>query len=312
MAAFDGKGLYSMKSRSDTLRGRRQRSTNIAAFVFLLPVILLLTIFIFYPIVDSFIISTYKWNGIAADKTFIGAANWVKLAGDRDFWFAFRNNILIMVMSIIIQIPIGLAEATFIEFVGKKATICKILWFIPMLMSSVAIGFLFTYALAANGGMISAVSQLFGGGNIDLLGNKNTALMTVIFVIAWQFIPFYMVYAMAGYTGISEDVYEASLIDGATKSQYFWKIALPLLMPTLKSAAILSMVGSLKYFDLIYVMTGGGPGTATELMATYMYKNAFAQFNMGYGSAVAAGMFLLITLLSLVTMRLINGKKEAE
>ena len=301
-----------MKSRSATLRGRRQRSTNIAAFVFLLPVILLLTIFIFYTIVDSFIISTYKWNGIAADKTFIGAVNWVKLAGDRDFWFAFRNNILIMVMSIIIQIPIGLAEATFIEFVGKKATICKILWFIPMLMSSVAIGFLFTYALAANGGMISAVSQLFGGGNIDLLGNKNTALMTVIFVIAWQFIPFYMVYAMAGYTGISEDVYEASLIDGATKSQYFWKIALPLLMPTLKSAAILSMVGSLKYFDLIYVMTGGGPGTATELMATYMYKNAFAQFNMGYGSAVAAGMFLLITLLSLVTMRMINGKKEAE
>lgn len=301
-----------MKNQSGTLVGRRQRNTNIAAFIFLLPVILLLTVFIFYPIVDSFIISTYKWNGIAAERTFVGISNWTKLVGDRDFWFAFRNNIIIMVMSIIIQIPIGLAEATFIEFAGKKATICKILWFIPMLMSSVAIGFLFTYALAANGGMISAVSQLFGGGNIDLLGNKNTALMTVIFVIAWQFIPFYMVYAMAGYTNISEDVYEASLIDGATKSQYFWKIALPLLMPTLKSAAILSMVGSLKYFDLIYVMTGGGPGTATELMATYMYKNAFAQFNMGYGSAVAAGMFILITLLSLITMRLINGKKEEE
>ena len=304
--------VISMKNQSGTLSGRRQRSTNIAAFVFLLPVSLLLTVFIFYPIVDSFVISTYKWNGIAAERTFVGIANWTKLMGDRDFWFAFRNNIIIMVMSIIIQIPIGLAEATFLEFAGRKSTICKILWFTPMLMSSVAIGFLFTYALAANGGMISAVSQFFGGGNIDLLGNKNTALMTVIFVIAWQFIPFYMVYAMAGYTNISEDVYEASLIDGATKSQYFWKIALPLLMPTLKSAAILSMVGSLKYFDLIYVMTGGGPGTATELMATYMYKNAFAQFNMGYGSAVAAGMFILITLLSLITMRMINGKKEAE
>ena len=134
--------------------------------------------------------------------------------------------------------------------------------------------------------------------------------MTVVFVIAWQFIPFYMVYCMAAYTNVSEDVYEASLIDGATKGQYFWQIALPLLMPSIKSAAILSMVGSLKYFDLIYVMTGGGPGTATELMATYMYKNAFAQFNMGYGSAIAGGMFILITLLSLVTMRVINGKKE--
>lgn len=132
--------------------------------------------------------------------------------------------------------------------------------------------FLFTYALASNGGIVSTISQLFGGGNIDLLGNPKTALITVIFVIAWQFVPFYMVYTMAAYTNISEDVYEASLIDGATKGQYFWKIALPLLTPSLKSAAILSMVGSLKYFDLIYVMTGGGPGNSTELMATYMYK----------------------------------------
>ena len=100
------------------------------------------------------------------------------------------------------------------------------------------------------------------------------------------------------------------MIDGATKGQYFWKIALPLLMPSIKSAAILSMVGSLKYFDLIYVMTGGGPGTSTELMATYMYKQAFTEFNMGYGSAVATGMFILITVISLITMRIINGKKE--
>ena len=299
-----------MKNQTNVLGKRRQRSTNIAAFVFLLPVALILTVFIFYPIVDSFIISTYKWNGIASEKTFIGLANWTKLLKDGNFWFAFRNNIIIMVLSIIIQIPIGLAEATFIEFAGRKATICKVLWFIPMLMSSVAIGFLFTYALASNGGIVSTISNALGGGNIDLLGNPNTALLTVIFVIAWQFVPFYMVYSMAAYTNISEEVYEASLIDGATKSQYFWKIALPLLSPSLKSAAILSMVGSLKYFDLIYVMTGGGPGTSTELMATYMYKHAFSQFNMGYGSAIAGGMFILITALSLITMRIINGKKE--
>lgn len=289
---------------------RRQRSVNRAAFVFLFPVALIMICYIFYPIIDSFVISTYRWNGIAADKEFIGLANWAKLIRDKDFWYAFRNNILIMILSIVIQIPIGLAEATFIEFAGKKGTVFKILWFIPMLMSSVAIGFLFTYALAANGGMVSTVSKLLGGGNVDLLGNPKTALLTVILVIAWQFIPFYMVYSMAAYTNISEDVYEASLIDGATKPQYFWKIALPLLMPSIKSAAILSMVGSLKYFDLIYVMTGGGPGTATELMATYMYKHSFSQFNMGYGSAVAGGMFLLITALSLCTMRIINGKKE--
>lgn len=296
--------------KESALAKRRQRSTNQAAFIFLLPVMLIMCVFIFYPIVDSFRISTLNWNGISADTTFIGLDNWVKLIQDKSFWLAFKNNIIIMVCSIIIQIPIGLAEATFIEFVGKKSTICKIIWFIPMLMSSVAIGFLFTYALASNGGIISAVSNFFGGPNIDLLGNPKTALITVIFVIAWQFAPFYMVYCMAAFTNISEDVYEASLIDGATKGQYFWKIALPLLMPSIKSAAILSMVGSLKYFDLIYVMTGGGPGTSTELMATYMYKQAFTEFNMGYGSAVATGMFILITVISLITMRIINGKKE--
>lgn len=299
-----------MKKNRSSLAVRRQREVNKAAAVFLAPVVLVLVVYIFYPIVNTFQISTLDWNGISADAKFIGLDNWIELLHDKAFWTAFLNNIKVMLLSIAIQIPLGLAMATFVEFAGKKSTIFKILWFIPQLMSSVAVGFLFTYALATNGGIISSISQLLGGGLIDLLGNPKTALYTVICVIAWQFTPFYMVYCVASYTNISEDVYEASLVDGATKGQYFWKIALPLLKPSLKSAAILSMVGSLKYFDLIYVMTGGGPGTSTELMATYMYKESFANFNMGYGSAVAGGMFILITLISLITMRILNGKGE--
>lgn len=298
-----------MKRKRALIR-RRQRETNIASAVFLFPVFIILIIFIFYPIADSFSISLYQWNGISNDLYYVGLQNWGKLIKDQNFWFAFRNNILIVIFSILLQIPIGLAQATFIEFARKKAAIFKVIWFIPLLMSSVAIGFLFNYALAANGGIVSFFSHLFGGGNIDLLGNPKTALMTVIFVIAWQFVPFYMVYSLAAYTNISIEVYEASLIDGATKPQYFWKIALPLLMPAIKNAAILSMVGSLKYFDLIYVLTGGGPGTSTELMATYMYKHAFSQFDMGYGSTIAGGMFLLITAISLITMNIIKRKEE--
>ena len=299
-----------MKEKNSLLL-KRQREVRNAAFIFLLPIAILMTIYVFYPIVDTFITSLYKWNGISADKTFIGLKNWQKLMTDTNFWSAFKNNIIVMILSICIQIPIGLALATYIDFVGKKATVFKVLWFIPMLMSSVAIGFLFSYALATSGGIISTISNFFGGGNIDLLGNPKTALYTVIGVIAWQFTPFYMVYTMAAFTNISTDVFEVARIDGATRSQYFWKIAFPLLKPSLKSAAILSMVGSLKYFDLIFVMTGGGPGTSTELMATYMYKYSFSKFNMGYGSTVAAGMFILISIVSLVTMRLLNGKEEA-
>lgn len=299
-----------MKKSSSSLAIRRQRNTNFVAAIFLAPVVLVLVVYIFYPIIETFRVSAFDWNGISTNPKFIGLDNWVKLMHDEKFWTAFLNNIKVMILSILIQIPLGLAMATFVEFAGKKATVFKILWFIPMLMSSVAIGFLFTYALATNGGIISSISQLFGGGNIDLLGNPKLALYAVIGVVAWQFTPFYMVYCVAGYTNVPEEVYEASVIDGANKRQYFCHIALPLLKPTIKSAAILSMVGSLKYFDLVYVMTGGGPGTATELMATYMYKLSFAQFNMGYGSAVAGGMFILISLLSLLTMWVLNGKKE--
>ena len=300
-----------MKEKSTSLLVMRQRNTRKVAALFLAPVTILMIIYIFYPIVDTFITSTYQWNGISADRTFIGIQNWITLLQDRSFWIAFKNNLIIMVLSIVIQIPLGLALATFLDFGGKKLTVFKVIWFIPLLMSSVAIGFLFTYALATNGGIVSTISGWFGGGNIDLLGNPKTALLTVIAVICWQFTPFYMVYFMAAFTNIPYDVFEAARIDGATRGQYFWKIALPLLVPSMKSAAILSMVGSLKYFDLIYVMTGGGPGTSTELMATYMYKESFSNFNMGYGSAVAGGMFILISLIALITMKLINGKKEA-
>lgn len=300
-----------MKEKSTSLLVIRQRNTRKVAALFLAPVTILMVIYIFYPIVDTFITSTYQWNGISADRKFIGIQNWITLLQDKSFWIAFKNNLTIMVLSIVIQIPLGLALATFLDFGGKKLTVFKVIWFIPLLMSSVAIGFLFTYALATNGGIVSTISGWFGGGNIDLLGNPKTALLTVIAVICWQFTPFYMVYFMAAFTNIPYDVFEAARIDGATRGQYFWKIALPLLVPSMKSAAILSMVGSLKYFDLIYVMTGGGPGTSTELMATYMYKESFSNFNMGYGSAVAGGMFILISMIALITMKLINGKKEA-
>lgn len=299
-----------MGGKEISLEELRQRNTRRVAALFLAPVAILMAIYVIYPIIDTFITSTYQWNGISAEKTFIGFKNWQTLLADSNFWIAFRNNLEIMVLSICIQIPIGLALATFLDFGGKKLTIFKVIWFIPLLMSSVAIGFLFNYALATNGGLVSTISGWFGGGNVDLLGNPKTALLTVIMVICWQFTPFYMVYFMAAFTNIPFDVFEAARIDGATRGQYFWKIAFPLLVPSMKSAAILSMVGSLKYFDLIYVMTGGGPGTSTELMATYMYKQSFSVFNMGYGSAVAGGMFILISVVSLITMKLLNGKEE--
>jgi raffinose/stachyose/melibiose transport system permease protein len=293
-----------------SLLERRRKSTAIAAGLFLFPAIVLLMIYIVYPIFDTFNISLYQWNGISADRTFIGLENWKTLMTDSRFWFSFSNNIKIMVLSIVLQIPIGFALATFLDAGGKKFNVFKIIWFLPLLMSSVAIGFLFQYALATNGGIISTISQFLGGRNIDLLGSPSRALYTVIGVVAWQYTPFYMVYFVAGYSGFDNDIYEAAIIDGATRPKYVRHVAIPMMLPTIKSACILSLIGSLKYFDLVYVMTEGGPGNATDLMATYMYSTAFMYFKMGYGSAVAAGMFILITGIAIIIRRVLEGKGE--
>lgn len=295
-----------MEVGKGSLKNKKKKSIRNASIIFLLPALLFLIVYIAYPIFYSFQTSFYSWNGISASKAFIAFDNWKELLMDSTFRKAFLNNIIIMILSIAIQLPIGMSLATFLDFKGKKANIFKIIWFIPMLMSSVAIGYLFKYALDANSGIVSGISKLFGGHAIDLLGNPNTALITISIAICWQFIPFYMVYFLAAYSSLPSDVYEAAIIDGATKGQYFWKVALPMMKPSIKSAMILSMVGSLKYFDLIYVMTGGGPGTSSELMATYMYKTAFSSQRMGYGSTIACGMFILITIISLVTMKILN------
>lgn len=298
--------------KSNSLAKARAKSTAFAATVFLLPALLLIVIFMIYPVIDTFVTSTYKWNGISADKIFVGFDNWKTLFKDMNFWNSFIHNVIVMIFSILLQIPIGLLLATFLDAGGRKFNFFKIVWFLPYLMSSVAIAFLFNYILATNGGLFSSIATLFSGHkvNVDLLGKSPSALFSVIGVMAWQFTPFYMVYFIAGYGNIDTSLYEAAVIDGATRRQYLFKIAIPLLGPIFKTACTMSLIGSLKYFDMVWNMTQGGPAGGTELMATYMYKLSFQQFNMGYGSCVAAGMFILITLIALLFQKVFIVKED--
>jgi len=299
-------------SKISSLRNVQQRNIHIAATVFLLPALLFIVIYILYPIIASFISSTMDWRGMGRKQSFTGLTNWIALIKDVHFWQAFVNNLKIMFLSLLFQVPFAMILATFLDFNGRKALIFKVVWFLPYLLSSVAIGVLFKFGLDAHYGIFGSISASLGGGPVDLLGKPNTALYAVIGVVCWQFIPFYMVLYLAAYGTIPVELYEAACIDGASRGQYFWQVSLPMLRPTIISGMILSIIGSLKYFDLIYVMTGGGPGVATELMATYMYRNSFVRFNMGYGSTVAAGMFILITIIALVTVTLLNKRTSVD
>ena len=298
--------------KTNQLARVENRNTAIAATLFLFPAIALIIIYMVYPIIDTFLTSRYSWNGISTDKVLVGLENWKTLIHDSKFWSAFGHNVIVMVFSILLQIPIGMLLATFLDAGGRKLNIFKVIWFLPYLMSSVAIAFLFTYILATNGGLFSTIATMLNGKRtaVDLLGKSPQALYAVISVMAWQFTPFYMVYFIAGYSNIPTSLYEAAVIDGANRRQYLFKIAIPMLGPIFKTACTMSMIGSLKYFDMIWNMTQGGPAGGTELMATYMYKLSFQQWKMGYGSAVAAGMFILITAIALLFQKIFVVKED--
>jgi raffinose/stachyose/melibiose transport system permease protein len=297
-------------AQGGSLREVRQWAVRLAAAVFLFPALLCMAVFIIYPIADSFIISMVQWNGISPVREFVGFQNWIALARDTGFWYAFSNNVIIVFVSLITQGILAMALATFLDSTGKKGIVFKVVWFLPYLLSSVAIGILFKFALDANIGIIATVSKMFGGGSVDLLGKPGSALFAVMGVVSWQYTPFYMILYLAAYGTIPVELYEAASIDGATRGQYFRRVSLPLLRPTIISGATVCIIGSLKYFDLIYVMTGGGPGAATELMATLMFKTSFKKFVFGYGAAVACGMFLLITIIALITVTVLNKGQE--
>jgi raffinose/stachyose/melibiose transport system permease protein len=274
---------------------------TLTIILFLLPSLLLMTVFVVYPIISSFHLSLFEWNGIDPVRTPVGLANWERLLQDDIFWRAFRNNLTVVALSIMFQMPVGMLLAIMLERGGRHwlYKIFKTVYFFPMLMSSVSIGILFKYIYDPSFGIINETLEAIGLEGQSWLGDTNLALFAVVAVICWQFTPFYMILFLAALNSVSEDLRDAARIDGAKELQYYWYVALPLVRGTVRTAIILSLIGSLKYFDLIWVMTEGGPNNASELMATYMYKKAFPSFDMGYGSAVASALFVIVMLLAL-------------
>lgn len=271
-----------------------------AIILFLLPTIFFMAVFVVWPIVSSFEISFYKWNGIDPVREPVGLENWQKLFEDEIFWRAFGNNLKVVVLSIAIQMPIGMLLAILLERGGRRFRLFKTVYFFPMLMSSVAIGILFKYIYDPTFGIVTEFLESVGLDALvyNWLGDPQVALYSIIAVICWQYTPFYMILFLAALNSIPEELRDAALIDGAGEVQYYWSVALPLVRGTVRTAVILSLIGSLKYFDLIWVMTEGGPNNSTHLMATYMYKQAFPSFKIGYGSAVASALFIIVMVIA--------------
>jgi raffinose/stachyose/melibiose transport system permease protein len=284
-------------------RTPRRRLTPL---LFLGPALLLFVLFVGLPIAQGAWYSLFKWNGLKPLTDFIGPGNYVRALGDKIFLGAVLHNLLIVVLSLGIQIPISLGLAVFLNRRFPGRAIFRLLFFLPYVISEVIAGILF-YLLAQPDGMINSILRWGGAGSLaqDWFGDLGLVLPVLFFVVTWKYFGFHMVLLLAGLQGIPRDVEEAALIDGAGRRQAFRYVTLPLLGPTLRVSVFLSIIGSLQLFDIVWATTRGGPVHASDTMATYMIDFGFQRSQMGYGSAVSVVLFLLCLVFALLYQRFV-------
>jgi raffinose/stachyose/melibiose transport system permease protein len=276
--------------------------------LYVLPALLLIGVLIFIPLILTGYYGLMDWDGIGAME-FIGMENYINAIQDGKFWESAYHSFLLAVfstLSLVIYLAISMILASRI----KGADLLRKIYLIPMLLSSVAIAQLWIKVFNPTNGMLNSILMAIG---IDdppaWLAEPSVVLYAIFIPILWQYAGFYILIYYAALKNIPESLVEAARIDGATPLQIAWKIKLPLIMGVVKVTIVLAVVGSLKYFDLIYVMTGGGPNGASEVMASYMYKLAFSSNDFGYGSAIGF-LLLIITLIVTVIVRKATATKE--
>ena len=273
---------------------------------FLAPAVLMYIVFVVYPYGRSMYTSLNKWRGFSPQAEFVGLENFQDLLQDDFFWNALGNNIKYLVALPIIIITISLYLA-FLLTHGKARfrKFYRVTFFFPQVMSLVAIGVLWRFIYHPRIGILSAITGALGvEDTIAWLGNPDTALIAVGAVVVWQAVGFYMVLFIAGMESIPVSYYEAAVIDGATRWHLFWKITLPLLWDTIRTALVFLAIAATNMFAITQTMTEGGPNRATDVLATYVYERAFQNYRFGYATAIAMAMFLLAFALSALTMRL--------
>lgn len=268
-------------------------SNKKAICLFVIPTLLVFSVIVFLPIFMSAFYSTLDWDGIGKG-TFIGIDNYIKLFSDGVFLKSIVNSFLFAFASIFIQLSISLVLALILASGIKGEKLYRTINFIPVIISTIVIGQLWTKIYNADYGLLNALLKNIGLENLvyDWLGKENTALVCSFIPTLWQYVGYHMLIMYAGAKSISEEIYEAAEIDGSSKINTALKITLPLLKPILKVCVTFSLIGSLKVFDLIYVLTNGGPLHATEVPSTLMYSSIFNSYQYGYGSAMAV--FIII------------------
>ncbi|NTU27127.1 sugar ABC transporter permease [Bacillus tequilensis] len=282
-------------------------------YLFLVPALVFL-LFVYIPIFENVFLSLFQWSSFSPEKTFIGLKNYVELFHDPVFYQALSNNVLYAVISIVCQVFGGLILAAVLEdkLVRKWSPFFRTVFFLPVVISMTVIALLFDFIYNPETGLLNQLLQAVGLDQLTRawLGEDSTAMLSVIFVSQWQSVGYIAMLYIVSIQKIPDELYEAARLDGAGKIQQFFHITIPQTKEMSFVAVVMTLTGAFTVFNEPYILTGGGPGNASEVLSTFLYKSAFTKDMMGYASAIATVVLIITLALSLMQMKFFKTGKE--
>jgi multiple sugar transport system permease protein len=291
-------------------RGLTNRQREIlAGYLFIAPDALGLLVFVGLPMVLALTMGFFDVNGFG-QFTFVGLANYSKMLADPVFWQCLRVTLIYMAVLVPALYVVGLGLALLVQRTNRFNTVMRSMFFAPQMVSLVVIGLVWQVMTVDKRGVLARLLGWLGLGTVSLLGSPQIALYTTLFVTVWFLMGFYMLIFIGGLQDIPKDYYEAAEIDGASRVQQFWHITLPLLRPTSFFVLLISLVAAVaggQAFDLVYVMTKGGPANSTTVLIFYIYQQAFQYSQFGYAAAMASFVVLILLLATLLLFLLTRG-----
>jgi len=291
-------------------RWYRSREARIA-YLFLLPATIVFIVFTAFPFFHSLYLSFHKWAILTPNRPFVGLANYQNLFTNKDFWNTVRNTLIYSIGVIPGTTACSLGIALLLWRGIKGRNLLRTVYFLPVITSLVVVAIVWSRIFDAQYGLLNQLLNLVGINGPAWFYKPGWAMLAIIITAIWKHAGYYAVIFLAGLHGIPKVYYECAELDGANSRQQFFHITLPLLRRLTALVMVMLTIASFKVFTLVDVMTGGGPMKSTEMLVNYLYRQGFQSLRMGYASAVAWVLFLVILLISLFQMKYIGGKRDA-
>ena len=290
--------MSSTSNSSATMRQERswfyKNRLKLAPWLFLLPGMIFFAIYVIAPIFQSIWISFFEWDGLG-EKKWVGLGNYIELLDDDRFYTSLKNNVWWLVLYML-AVPLGLAIALFLNQTVRGIRLYKSLFFFPFVISQVVVGLIFTWFYNPDFGIVGKVWEFFGASPPAILADERYVTFGIIFAGLWPQVAYCMILYLTGLNNVSPEQIEAGRLDNAKGWKMLWYVILPQLKPATFIAIVVTVIGALRSFDLIAIMTQGGPYGTSNVLAYYMFETALSEygFRMGYGSAIATVLFLIM------------------